>query len=266
MINMMSERLRNIKAAGGKILVPYLTAGDPGLDVTGMLMESLALNGADVIELGVPFSDPLADGPVLQQAAQRALAAGVNIDDIFSLTARFSKRYVTPVTLLVYYNIIYQYGLESFCRNASAAGISALVAPDLPYEESADLDKAALSANLINIRFLSPTTRLERVRAISKSADGFIYCVTITGVTGKSAETYESVTQIIKEVRALTEVPLLLGFGIATPQHAAMAVRLADGVIVGTALVRRLSEITGVQEKCRMAGSFTLSLKRAMEQ
>lgn len=264
-MNKLEERMNELKSTGKKALIAYLTAGDPSLDVSAKLLSALAENGADVIELGVPFSDPLADGPVLQASAVRALAAGTTLNDVLSLADGFSKKFSTPLVLLVYYNCIYRKGVELFCREAAEAGVSAVVVPDLPFEEAGRLDLAAASSGLINIRFLSPTTTESRMVSICKSAAGFIYCVAFTGVTGERSLLDPGMLTLLANARKYTDVPLALGFGIATPQQAAAAAAAADAVIVGTALLRQIEEINDPAEKTGAAGKFINSLKKAID-
>ena len=263
-MNELENRLKAIKAEGNKALIPFLTAGDPDLTTTEQLMVALAISGADVIELGIPFSDPLADGPVLQLAAGRALVAGTTPVGVFDLVARFRKTFDTPVVLLVYYNQVYQHGVEKFCHDAAQAGVAGLVVPDLPFEEAGDLDAAAKSAGLINVRFLAPTTSEVRVGQICNSAQGFIYCVTVTGVTGKRTAMDPAIAALLAQARTHTDVPLALGFGITDPQQAKAAAQHGDCVIVGSALVQRIAEAE-CDAKVETASSFIRSLKRAIE-
>jgi len=264
-MNKLENRMNELKAAGKKALIAFITAGDPNLDISAELLEVLAENGADVIELGVPFSDPLADGPVLQAAAVRALVAGTTLASVFSLAAHFCQKFSTPIVLLAYYNTIYSKGVEQFCQEAAEAGVSAIVVPDLPYEEAGRLDLAAANSGLINIRFLAPTTTESRMERICKSSAGFIYCVTVTGVTGERSSIDPGTQILLTKARRYTEVPLALGFGISTPEQAATAAAAADAVIVGSALVAQLEKIDDPAKKCEIAGTFISSLKRAIE-
>lgn len=264
-MNKLANQLKMLKKNGEKGLIPFITAGDPDLTVTEKLMVVLAENGADAIELGVPFSDPLADGPVLQLAAGRALASGTTPGSVFALVSRFSENYDTPVVLLVYYNQIYCRGVESFCREAGQAGVTGLVVPDLPLEEAAILDTAAESAGIINIRFLAPTTSDERLKQTCRSARGFIYCVTVTGVTGKQAGMDPQISIMLDQARIYTDIPLALGFGIANPMQAEAAAKYGDCVIVGSALVEKIAAADG-NAKYAIAGSFIRSLKTAIKE
>ncbi len=263
-MNRLETKLSKMKKRGEAALIPFLTAGDPDADTTEKLMLALAANGADVIELGVPFSDPLADGPVLQAAAERALARGMTPGGVFKLAGRFAGKSQTPLVLLVYYNLVLRRGLGNFCREAAAAGISGLVVPDLPFSEAGQLDEEAKHEGLINIRFLSPTTSEARMAQICGAARGFIYCVAVMGVTGERAGLDPAVADLISRARQYTDVPLALGFGIAGPAQAAEAAAVADAVIVGSALVRKIAAADGQQEKTKVAAAFARTLKMAM--
>jgi tryptophan synthase alpha chain len=263
-MNLLENNLASMKAAGEKALIPFLTAGDPDMKTTEALLTVLAENGADVIELGVPFSDPLADGTALQAASHRALQSGSTLSGIFAMTESFRRCFEIPVVLLVYYNMVMHRGVEHFCAAAEAAGVSALVVPDLPFEEAAELESEAERRGIVNIRFVSPTTTSARLKKICDSAAGFIYCVSTTGVTGERAELDTGIFSLTEEARRYTDLPLALGFGISTPVQAASAAKLVDAVIVGSALVQKINAASGLEEKCRAAGDFTRLLKTAV--
>jgi len=264
-MNCLEVKLAEMKRRSESALIPFLTAGDPDADTTEKLMLALAANGADVMELGVPFSDPLADGPVLQAAAERALARGMTPEGALALAARFTRRRDTPLILLLYYNLIFRRGPADFCRAAAAAGVSGLVVPDLPFEEAGKLDGEAERAGLVNIRFLSLTTSEERMEQICRNARGFIYCVAVTGVTGERAGMDPLVAEMVRRARKYTDVPLALGFGITSPAQAARAAASADAVVVGSALVKEIAAATGAREKVKKAGSVVRALKAALE-
>ena len=230
-----------------------------------MLLDALVAGGADIIELGLPFSDPLADGPVLQAAASRSLQAGTTPRACLDLAARYRRKQALPLVLLVYYNLIFRYGQERFCREASAAGVSALVVPDLPFEEAGALNHAARGEGLINIRMISPTTMEDRLANICRAAEGFVYAVTVTGVTGKKRRLDPELPRLVQRARQYTSIPVLPGFGVSGPAQAAQAAGLADGVIVGSALVQSVAGATGVKEKCRVATEFIRSLREAID-
>jgi tryptophan synthase alpha chain len=262
-MSLLREKLNTLQKQGRKVLVPFMTAGDPDLQTTEALLEALVIGGADIIELGVPFSDPLADGPVLQAAASRSLRAGITPHACLDLAARFREKHTLPLVLLIYYNLIFSYGQERFCREAAAAGICGLVVPDLPYEEADALNHAARGEGLVNIRMIAPTTGEERLANICRGAEGFIYAVTVTGVTGERRNLDPELPLLVQRARQHTSIPVLLGFGVSGPDQAAQAAALADGVIVGSALVQRVAGATGVKEKCRVAAEFVRTLKEA---
>jgi tryptophan synthase alpha chain len=263
-MNLLREKLVTMQKRGKKALVPFVMAGDPDPQTTEALLEALVMGGADIIELGVPFSDPLADGPVLQAAASRSLQAGTTPRACLELAARFREKHTLPLVLLIYYNLIFRCGLERFCREAAAAGISGLVVPDLPHEEAADLNLAARQAGLININLIAPTTSEERLEKICRAAEGFIYAVTVTGTTGEHRSLDAKLPELINRVRGYTNVPVLLGFGVSSPAQAAAAAALADGIIVGSALAQRLSGADSTREKCRIATEFMQDLRAAI--
>jgi len=250
-------------------LIAYLTAGDPDLDTSLAVAQKLAAAGADVIELGLPFSDPLADGPVLQAAAQRALDAGVTTAGVFELARRLraslasSRDSGVPVVLLTYYNPVYQQGLENFCRQAADCGIDALVVPDLSFEETGPLRTASERHGLLLVDFIAPTTPPARQKLIAAGARGFIYCVAVTGVTGARAELWPGLPEFIRGIRAYTDVPLAVGFGISGPDTAREVSRFADAVIVGSALVAR-AHAAG-ERAAEAAGEFVASIRRALD-
>lgn len=263
-MNLLVTKLDDAQKQGKKVLLPFVMAGDPDLETTESLLQALVAGGADAIELGVPFSDPLADGPVLQAAASRALQAGTTPRACLALAARFRAKHTLPLVLLVYYNLIFRCGPERFCREAAAAGISALVVPDLPHEEAADLNLAARRAGLINISLITPTTGGERLAKICRAAEGFIYMVTVTGTTGERRRLDGKLPDLVLRVREYTNIPVLLGFGVSGPAQAAEAGGLADGIIVGSALAQRLAAAGSLSEKCRTATEFTQSLRTAL--
>ncbi len=230
--------LSRLGRVAGKAFVAYLCLGDPSLAASVELALAYAAAGADVIELGVPFSDPLADGPVIQAAGQRALAAGFRLDDAFEAAAAVRAQSRVPLCLMVYYNNVLARGIERFVAAAAAAGVDGLIVPDLPLEEAAGIAAACRAAGLDLILFVAPTSTEERIRAVATHAGGFIYCVALTGVTGARNGLSRSLPGLLSRVRPHTLLPLYVGFGIANPETAAEAGRLADGAIVGSALVR----------------------------
>jgi tryptophan synthase alpha chain len=219
--------------------VPFLMAGDPDLGTTEELVLALAESGADVVELGVPFSDPIADGPVNQQAAGRALGAGTTLATILAAVTRLRRRTPVPIVLFSYFNPILRYGVERFAEHAAASGVDGLLLVDLPPEEAAREGLAAVAAAGIDpIFLLAPTSTAERVRAVRRLGSGFVYYVSRLGVTGERTHLPAGLERAVRTVRKQLDMPVAVGFGISTPEQAAAVAKLADGVVVGSALVR----------------------------
>ncbi len=223
-----------------RALVPFLVAGDPDLPTTAQAIDALARAGADLIELGVPFSDPVADGPVNQRASQRALANGVTLASVLELVRRMRGRVDLPVVLLSYYNPILHYGLSRFCTDATASGVDGVVIPDLPADEGDELIAAARPVELDTIFLLAPTSTDSRIRLVAQRSSGFIYCVSVTGVTGVRDPLAEGLSELVTRIRKASMLPVCVGFGVSTPEQARQVAEIADGVIVGSALVSLL--------------------------
>lgn len=214
-----------------------MTAGDPNLSATKRLIGALERGGADVIELGIPFSDPMADGPVIQRASERALAKGTTLKKILSLVREVRRKSAIPILLMGYYNPILAYGLKEYARDAGHAGVDATLVVDLPPEESAELDRELKKAGIDLIYLLTPTSDAERIRLVARRARGFIYFVSITGITGAKLKSEEEIRRKVAEIRKQTPLPIAVGFGISKPEQAAKIAKFADGVVIGSALV-----------------------------
>jgi tryptophan synthase alpha chain len=232
------------KAEGRPALIPYLMAGYPDLAMTEKLLPALVEGGADVIEFGIPFSDPIADGPTVQRASQVALANGTTLEDAIAVVSRARTNGITtPIVFMGYYNPFYHYGIERLAKDLAAAGVDGLIIPDLPTEESDDI-LAALRANGRDLIFLvAPTSTEDRLREVAKRASGFIYCVALTGVTGARASLADDLPTYIDRVRAHTDLPLAVGFGISKPEHVQDVAKIADGVVIASALINHLDGI-----------------------
>ncbi len=250
-----------LRGRGERALIPYFTAGDPSLPVTRQLVLEAARRGADIIELGVPFSDPLADGPVIQRATQRALAAGVTLPRVLELAREMRGDVATPLVFLTYYNPVLAFGLKAFCRTAVEAGVEGLIVADLPPEEAAPLRAEADPAGLDLIHLVAPTSTPERLRKIARATGSFIYMVSLTGVTGARAELPPDLARHLRALRGITTKPICVGFGISTPEHAALVGRFADGVIVGSAIVNLVERHAGSPELLSKVGDFIAALK-----
>jgi tryptophan synthase alpha chain len=250
-----------LRERGERALIPYFTAGDPSLSATRQFVIEAAKRGADIIELGVPFSDPLADGPVIQRATQRALQAGVTLPRVLELAQELRRDVTVPLVLLTYYNPLLAFGLEAVCRAAAGAGVDGLIVADLPPEEAGPLRAAADPVGLDLIHFVAPTTPPERMRKIARATGGFIYMVSLRGVTGARAELPPDLTQHLRVLRGLTTKPVCVGFGIGSPEQADQVGRFADGVIVGSAIVSLIERHMGSSELLSHVGDFIAALK-----
>ena len=243
-------------------LIPYLTAGHPDLKTSHLLIEAVIAAGADIVELGVPFSDPIADGPVVQRSTWQALQAGVTPEHVFELAAAHSA--AAPFALLTYLNTVLAYGPERFFARAQRAGVEALVIPDLPLDESAPYAAAAAACGVAVVPMATPTSTDQRLDLVGEAATSFVYCVAVTGVTGARRETGAELPGLIARLRARTRAPLAVGFGISTPVQAAEVARLADGVIVGSALIERVQRAADAGDACRAAAELVGDVSRAL--
>ena len=251
-----------LRARHERALVAYFTAGDPSLALTRKLVVEAARRGADVIELGIPFSDPLADGPVIQRATQRALAAGVTLPRVLELVREMRGEVSVPLVFLMYYNPILAFGLKVFCQTSVEAGIDGVIVADLPPEESGPLRAEAMAAGLDLVHLVAPTSTPERMRKIARASEGFVYMVSLTGVTGeRTALATEELAQQLRALRAITTKPVCVGFGIGTPEQAALVGQLADGVVVGSAIVRLVERHASSAELLNRVGDFIAGLK-----
>lgn len=238
----IQEKFRQLHEARAKGLVIYLTAGDPSLEATGSLLEAAQNGGADIIELGIPFSDPLADGPVIQRASERALAGGTTLRKVLRMLPRWRKRLQTPLVLFSYYNPILQYGLENFAHDASEAGADGVLAVDLSPEEAASYVETMRKWNLDTIFLGAPTSTDERLQRVANASTGFLYLIARAGVTGERSKISESTRPLIERVRKMTQLPLAVGFGLSNPDHIRAVQELADAAVVGSAIVRTVEE------------------------
>ena len=221
----------------GKAFIPFITCGDPSLEVTEQLVYAMEEAGADLIELGIPFSDPTAEGPVIQEANVRALSGGVTTDRIFDLVGKIRKKTEIPMVFMTYANVVFSYGTKRFLLRAAQAGIDGLILPDVPFEEKQEFDGACREAGVDLISLIAPTSK-GRIRRIAQEADGFIYCVSSLGVTGVRGEITTDIGSMISLVKETRDIPCAVGFGISTPEQAARMAASADGVIVGSAIVK----------------------------
>jgi len=230
------------KAAGHKVVAPFVTAGDPDPETSVAILEALDQAGAGLCELGVPYSDPIADGPVIQTSYTRALAHGISLEQVFGIARTASSRITMPILAMASYSLVYRRGIDRFVSDAVASGLAGFVVPDLPLEESDDLDTACREAGLALVRLVTPTTPPERAAAIAAKSTGFLYCVSVAGVTGTRTELPPGLVDRVQWLRTQTDVPILVGFGISSPEQVRAVCQVADGAIVGSALVRVVAE------------------------
>jgi tryptophan synthase alpha chain len=241
------------RAAGRKALAPFVTAGDPDADTTVAVLQTLDKAGASLCELGVPYSDPIADGAVIQASYTRALGKGFTLAGVFDVAKRASADCSMPILAMASYSLIFRRGIDRFVADAVAAGLAGFVVPDLPLEESDDLDAACRKAGLALVRLVTPTTPPERAEAIAKKSTGFLYCVSVAGVTGARTDLPPGLVDRVKWLKTKTDVPILVGFGISGPDQVRGVAAVADGVIVGSALVRRIAEAAGASREQMLA-------------
>eukprot|EP01018_Ginkgo_biloba_P016493 Gb_05187 [translate_table: standard] len=261
----ISETFANLKKRGKVALVPYITAGDPDLLTTAKALKVLDSCGSDIIELGVPYSDPLADGPVIQAAATRALQNGTNFGAVISMLREVVPQLAAPLVLFSYYNPILKRGLESFMHTIRSVGVRGLVVPDVPLEETENLRKITAANKIELVLLTTPTTPTERMKMIVEASEGFIYLVSITGVTGARASVESRVESLLYDIKKATTKPVAVGFGISKPEHVAqIAAWGADGVIVGSAMVKALAEAKSKEEGLQHLETLIRDLKAAL--
>lgn len=260
----IAARFSELSARGESALIPYIVAGDPNIETTRRLILELEARGADLIELGVPFSDPMADGPANQRAAARGLASGASLPAILSMASELRKETRIPLIMFGYYNPVYHYGCDRLCADAARAGIDGLLMVDLPPEEAEELARPARAAGLDLIYLLAPTTPIERSRSIARSASGFLYYVSVTGVTGARASLSSDLEGNVRGLRAVTGLPIGVGFGISTPGQARDVAAFADAVVVGSAISQVIEKNLGAENLVAAVGEFVGGLKQAM--
>ncbi|NDY42522.1 tryptophan synthase subunit alpha [Dissulfurirhabdus thermomarina] len=270
-MNRIDRAFSRLRRRGEAALIPFVTAGDPDLDTTEALVLEMARRGADIVELGIPFSDPLADGPTIQAASQRALEGGVTPAEILGLVRRIRRRSEVPLVLMGYYNPVLQFGLEAFAAAAAEAGADGTIVPDLPLEEAGPWSRAARAHGLANVLLAAPTTPPERVRRLAAATRGFLYYVSVAGITGARSELPPELAAALRAVKGLSRRPVAVGFGISRADQVAALAAVADGIIVGSALVR-LVEAHCTRRDGRLAagpglvaavGGFVAELKAA---
>lgn len=256
----IGRRFEDLRKAGRTGFVAYITAGDPDLNTTHQMVLELDRRGVDVLELGVPFSDPLADGPVIQEALQRALAAGATLEGVLSMVADVRAESEIPIVLFTYYNPIHRYGVERFVKRAADVGVDGVLMLDLPPEEGGDYIGRMNEHGLDTIFLVTPTTRDDRMKLIALHTRGFVYYVSRTGVTGERDSLADEIQSKVSAICQYTDMPIAVGFGISTPEHVSEIAQYADAVVVGSAIVRRMGEFQSDADLVAKVGAFVGSL------
>jgi tryptophan synthase alpha chain len=265
-VSRLSDTFVRLKKEGRAAFIPFVTGGDPDMETSLAILEALPACGADIIELGMPFSDPMADGPAVQASSTRALKAGATLPRILEMVKKFRRKDArTPLVLMGYFNPIHAYGTARFARDVAAAGVDGLIAVDLPIEEDEVLRLPAAAQGVDLVRFVTPTTDAARLKRILEAASGYLYYVSVAGVTGTKSSTDADVAAALEQVRAATKLPVAVGFGIRTPEQAAAMARLADGVVVGSAIVGKVAETQGQPREniVKAVAGLVTSLARA---
>ena len=260
----LSTTFARCRSEGRAALVTYVMAGDPDVKTSMAMALACVQGGADILELGMPFSDPMADGPTLQRASERSLAAGTTLDDCLRVAAEVRKKSDVPIALMGYVNPVLSYGEARFLDRCKEAGVDALILPDLPPEEARELGQLAHERGISTVFLLAPTSTEPRRKAAGAAATGFIYFVSVTGVTGARTELPPDIDQQLAEVRASSPVPVVVGFGVSTPAQASALGKLADGVVVGSAIVSRVAEGGAQKARAERVAKFVRSLRGAL--
>lgn len=263
-MNRIDYLFKDLKKEHKKAFIVYITAGDPNLRATERFIVELEKNGVDLIEIGIPFSDPLADGPTIQQASQRALAKGVNIKSILRMVRSARKIAKLPLVFMTYYNLVSHYGLGKFVKDSKAAGVDGIIIPDLPPEEGAELINASKKKNFATIFLAAPTSTRDHLKNIASKSKGFIYYVSLTGVTGARKKLPQDIIKNVKNLKRITKKPVCVGFGISEPAQAKRISKLADGVIVGSAVIKIIEKNIGKKNLHKKVNAFVSSLEKAI--
>jgi tryptophan synthase alpha chain len=260
----ISVKFRELRARNEAAMIPFVVAGDPDLDITRAIVREFEARGADLIELGVPFSDPMADGPANQRASARGLGGGASLAAILSMVSEVRRESEIPIVLFGYFNPIFHYGCARLCEDAARAGIDGLLVVDLPPEEAGELRDPARANGLDLIYLLAPTTPVERARKVARSASGFLYYVSVMGVTGARTSVASDLEEHVRGIRGVTDLPVGVGFGISTPEQAAEVARFSDAVIVGSAISLLIEANAGSPQLVPAVGELVGSMKAAM--
>jgi tryptophan synthase alpha chain len=258
----IEDKFESLREKKEKALIVYLTAGDPSLEITKKLIFGMEKAGVDILEIGVPFSDPTADGPVIQAASQRALKAGTTLEGVLELVTEVRKVSEIPIVLFGYFNPIFAYGVKKFAKAALKAGVDGVLVVDLPYEEAKELRIYTDAVGIDFISLIAPTTDKKRLSKITVDATGFLYYISITGITGTAAPKIDNIKTEVKKIRKMTKLPVAVGFGISRPQQARDIARFADGVVIGSAVVRLIDENKNNRDLVKIVSDYVREIKK----
>lgn len=260
----IESKFQSLKSEGRKALITFVTAGDPQLEVTKKLVREMECCGADIIELGIPYSDPIAEGPVIQRANERALRNQIKVKDVFALVRELRNETQIPIVFLLYFNCILQYGAGRFFQNCAEAGVDGVIIPDLPFEEADEIRPVAKDCGVDIISLVSPTSR-ERVKQIAENASGFLYCVSSLGVTGVRNDFTTDFVDFFSHINEHSPIPTAIGFGISTPEHILQLRKYSDGLIIGSAIVKKVEESNNENEIVKNVGELIKDLRMALD-
>jgi tryptophan synthase alpha chain len=258
----IENKFAALRAKNEKALIVYLTAGDPSLDITKKLIFALEKAGVDILEIGVPFSDPTADGPVIQAASQRSLKSGTTLEGVLKMITEVRKVSEIPIVLFGYFNPIFAYGVKKFAHAAHTAGVDGVLVVDLPHEEAKELRDYTDVVGIDFISLIAPTTGGERLKKIATEASGFLYYISITGITGTAAPKIENIKSEVEKIRKITNLPVAVGFGISKPQQARDIACFADGIVIGSAVVRLIDENKNNRDLIKIVSDYASGIKK----
>lgn len=263
-MNRIDKKFKALRKNRQKAFIAYITAGDPDLGATARIVPALEGAGVDIIELGIPFSDPLADGPTIQAASKRALKNKAHLPGIFKMVRALRRKTEIPIAFMTYFNPVFRYGLEKFVNDCARSGVDGIIVPDLPHEEAAELIKLGRAKKVATIFLAAPTSTRDRVRNIIKDSSGFIYYVSLTGVTGARRNLPKELAAKIRSLKSMSAKPVCVGFGVSTPQQAKQIAAFADGVIIGSAIVKVIENNIGKKDLVEMVSKFARRLAYAI--
>ncbi len=263
-MNKIDTLFKDLRKKRRKAFIVYIAAGDPSLSETEKLIVELEKSGVDLVEIGIPFSDPLADGPTIQRASQRALRGGANLKAILKMARSARKKTKIPLVFMTYYNPVYRYGVKKFIRDSKTSGVDGVIIPDLPPEEAKEVISVSRREDFSTIFLAAPTSTRKRLKEIASKASGFIYYVSLTGVTGARTELPRDIIEHVKCLKKITKKPVCVGFGISRPGQAKKISRLADGVIVGSAVIRVIEKNIGEEDLRKSVARFVKTIERAV--